>query len=58
MYEKIDTKNYIYEFYNDYTCPIFIIIKKSKDFYDKNAILKILTGQEAIIGYFKVLDMR
>lgn len=58
MYEKIDTKNYIYEFYNTDVCPTFIIIKKSKSVFEKDAILKILTGQEAIIGYFKALDMR
>ena len=58
MYEKIDIENYIYEFYNDDVCPTFIIIKKSKSVFEKDAILKVLTGQEAIIGYFKALDMR
>ena len=58
MYEKIDTKNYIYEFYNDNVCPTFIIIKKSKSIFEKDAILKVLTHQEAIISYFKTLDIR
>ena len=58
MYEKIDTKNYIYEFYNDDVCPTFIIIKKSKSVFEKDSILKVLTSQEAIISYFKALDMR
>ena len=35
MYEKIDTKNYIYEFYNTDVCPTFIIIKKVKVYLKK-----------------------
>lgn len=44
MYEKIDIGNYIYEFYNDDVYPTFIIIKKSKSVFEKDAILKVLTG--------------
>lgn len=51
MYEKIDIENYIYEFYNDDVCPIFIIIKKSKSVFEKDAILKVLTGQEALVKW-------
>ena len=58
MYERIDTENYVYEFYNDDVCPTLIIIKKSKSVFEKDAVLKVLTHQEAIIGYFKALDMR
>ena len=58
MYERIDTENYIYEFYNDDVCPTLVIIKKSKSVFEKDAVLKVLTHQEAIIGYFKALDMR
>lgn len=51
MYEKIDIENYIYEFYNDDVCPTFIIIKKSKSVFEKDAILKVLTGQEALVKW-------
>lgn len=57
MYERIDTENYIYEFYNNDVCPTFIIIKKSKNAFEKNAVLKVLTGKEAIISYFEALDI-
>lgn len=57
MCEKIDTENYIYEFYNDDVCPTFIIIKKSKRAFEKDTVLKVLTGKEAIISYFEVLDI-
>ena len=56
--KKLIQKIIYMNFYSADVCPTFIIIKKSKSVFEKDAILKILTGQEAIIGYFKALDMR
>ena len=58
MYDIIKTEDYKYEFYYKNKCSTLIIIKRSHTVFESDAILKVFTGKNAIMGYFIALNYK